>query len=157
MTIAAGDVNGCFGFNKSSCGANVRENERIVGPADQSMQNCNSKMVVRFCKDTGHVVQSSFSSTGPTYLGDRHTSKIDALLVPQGARDIFSEIKPLYRAMRRLTTAKTKELRDHVPQFVSFLVDLRERYSNITAPKVDRDAMMACLETGKTASSFWTT
>ena len=56
--------------------------------------------------------------------------------------------------MRRLTTAKTRELRDHVPQFASLFVGFQERYANSTAPKVDRDAMMACLETGKNRQQF---
>ncbi len=129
-----------------------------VGAHGQEREHYVSGLLREYMRHQNMAVVDTFYDTGPTYYGDKWTSRVDHIIGPTTFTQLCTRCWTDRRATRKLQPTHTATPTDHCPLHIDFKYSLKQRYNGEQTPqgiKVDRDQLMAALSRGHKRMAFF--
>ena len=157
-TIAVGgDINSDFGLARAADGVVERVRSTAIGNSYPTLENANGRIFREFCERNELYICTTDHDVGATFFGPNGgRSRIDHVAVPLHASDMVRMCRTLPRAAKKLQVIRARGHRDHLPVGIDLHVTTLQcqRPPHLRREKLDRDALMRCLQKGVKRTQF---
>ena len=142
LPVIGCDMNDKFGMHKDEEGNFVRTADytSVIGPFAKDRESYSAPRVRNIAANHSLTVVNTHFDCAPSFYGPSYQSRIDHVFIPIGVLSSVMNCKTLLRLAAKITSIKTRGLRDHAPLFVSLRMGFLAHEEN--KHKWDTDKLM---------------